>query len=446
MTRSHIVIVAPPLPGHWDPLKVLAGALQERGYRITFVHMPDAAELVADTRFGFEPVGGGTHGRGALAVYRRLLARAPSMSGFLPMIRATGAMSRMLLQDLPAALARIGADAVIADETEAAGAMVAWHLRLPYVTSITGLPLLRDAALPPPFLSWPFRDDEYGLRRNAGGYRVADMLMRPIRRVLAQHAGPWRLDLAEIERGSPLLQVAQCPPELDFPRSALPPSFRYCGPFRKAPGPPPELPKDRPLVYCSLGSLQGNRPQLFADMSAACADLGARAIVAHGGLLAEEAARALPGDAVAGAFWPQAAVLPRCRAAILHGGFNTVLDALGAGVPMVVAPLAFEQAGTAARVQRTGAGAALFGGRLSRAKLRTALGDVLQQNSYRQSAAGIKRSMEKLGGVNEAAGLIDAALTSGRIPPAPASPTGAATRAFPATDGARDDSRRSGSR
>jgi len=418
MTKSHIAIVAPPLPGHWDPLKVLAGALQGRGYRITFVHMADAAGLVAATPFGFEPVGGGTHGRGALAGYRRLLARAPSLSGFLPMIRATAAMSRMLLQDLPAALARIGADAVIADETEAAGAMVARHLGLPHVTSITALPLLRDPALPPPFLGWPFRDDDYGLKRNAGGYRVAEMLMRPIRRVLEQHARPWRLDLAEIERGSPLLQVAQCPPTLDFPRAALPASFRYCGPFRHAAGPPPALPQDRPLVYCSLGSLQGDRPQLFADMAAACADLGARAVVAHGGLLSQSAAGALPGDPMVAPFWPQPEVLSQCRAAILHGGFNTVLDALGAGVPMVVAPLAFEQAGTAARVQRTGAGAALFGGRLSRAKLRGALEQVLDQPSYRQSAADMARSMAKLGGGEEAAGSIDAALTSGRTPPA----------------------------
>jgi MGT family glycosyltransferase len=298
--------------------------------------------------------------------------------------------------------------------------MVARHLRLPYVTSVTGLPLLRDPTVPPPFLGWAYRDDEQGLKRNAGGWRVADRLMRPIRRVLEQHARAWQLDLEEIDRGSPLLQVAQCPAELDFPRTALPSSFRYCGPFRAAAPAAPELPADRPLVYCSLGSLQGDRPRLFADMAAACADLGARAVIAHGGLLSEAAARSLPGSPLVAPFWPQPAVLPKCAAAILHGGFNTVVDALGAGVPVVVAPLAFEQAGTAARVQRSGAGIALVGGRLSRRKLREALAQVLEDASYGQAAAGMAARMAKLDGAREAAALIQQALQTGRTPPAAA--------------------------
>jgi len=420
MSKRHIAIVAPPLPGHWDPLKVLAAELRQRAFKVTFIHMPDAGAMLMETPFAFEAVGGGTHGPGALAAYRGRLARAPSLAGFLPMLRATAGMSGMLLQDLPAALARIGADAVIADETEPAGAIVARHLGLPYVTSITGLPLLRDPAVPPPFLGWSYRDDDYGLKRNAGGWRVANRLMWPIRRVLGQHARAWRLDLAEIDRGSPLLQVAQCPPGLDFPRTALPSSFRYCGPFRAAAPAAPQLPTDRPLVYCSLGSLQGDRPRLFADMAAASADLGARAVVAHGGLLGDDAARSLPGAPLVAPFWPQSAVLPYCRAAILHGGFNTVLDALGAGVPMVVAPLAFEQAGTAARVQRAGAGIPLFGGRLSRRKLRAALSQVLEEPSYREAAAALAVAMATLGGARLAADLIEQALQTGQTPPAPA--------------------------
>jgi MGT family glycosyltransferase len=404
--------------GHWDPLKVLARELVERGCRITFIHMPDAVAMLEDTPFGFAAVGGGTHGPGALAAYRRRLARAPSLGGFLPMLRATADMSAMLLQDLPAVLARIGADAVVADETEPAGALVARRLGLPYVTSITGLPLLRDPLVPPPFVGWEYRRDAYGLRRNAGGYRVAARLMRPIRKVLERHARVWRLDLEEIDRGSSLLQVAQCPPELDFPRAGLPASFRYCGPFRAPTLPELELPRDRPLVYCSLGSLQGNRPRLFADMAAACVDVGARAIVAHGGLLGRNAVRRLPGDPLTASFWPQPATLPQCRAAILHGGFNTVLDALAAGVPMAVAPLAFEQAGTGARVARSGAGVVLSGRPLTRRKLRSALHQILEEGRYRSAAETMAVRISHLGGARLAADLVMEALTSGRIPPA----------------------------
>jgi len=416
MSRTHFAIVAPPLPGHWDPLRVLAAELTSRGHRVTFLHMPDAKAMLKGTPFAFQPVGIQSHGSGALADYRRRLGRAPSIAGFFPMLRASAAISAMLLRDLPDALRRIGAQAVIGDETEPVTGLVAQHIGLPWITSVTGLPLLRDPLVPPPFLSWRFRDDEAGLKRNAGGYLVADRLMRPISRVIEQQAQAWRIEIESVHAGSPLLQVAQCPPGLDFPRRALPRSFHYCGPFRAGNPPPPvALATDRPLVYCSLGSLQGNRPRLFAAMTRACADVGARAVVAHGGLLGDAAARALPGDPISAAFWPQPSVLPLCRAALLHGGFNTVLDALAAGVPMAVHPLAFEQPGTAARIARSGAGI-VSRGRLTRGKLRRTLTALLEQMSYRTAAQHLAQEISGLGGASHAADLIEEAL---RITPRP---------------------------
>lgn len=413
--KRHFAIVAPPLPGHYDPLKVLGRRLVDRGHRVTFVHMPDAAPMLAGTGLGFHPVGSASHGAGSLARYRAQLAQAPRLGGFFQMIRATAAISDMLLRELPGALRQIGADAVIADDTEAAGAMVARHLALPFVVSVTGLPLLHDPDVPPPFVGWPYRSGRLGRRRNAGGYSVAERLMRPIRRAHDHYRAAWELGPGDL-RGAQPIYVAQCPAGLDFPRRALPGGFHYCGPFR-APGyVEVDLPRDRPLVYCSLGSLQGDRPELFAAMARACADIGVRAVVAHGGLLSDAAARALPGEPVVRAFWDQPALLPHCAAAILHGGFNTVLDALAAGIPMVVVPLAFEQPGTASRVARTGAGQAIMSGRLSRRRLRGALERVLRDGSYRLSAQRIAAEMAQLGGADLAADLIEQAIRSASAP------------------------------
>lgn len=412
----HFAVIAPPLAGHYQPLLVLADALIARGHRVTFVHVEDARALVAGSTAGFHAVGGADYPPGALAAWLGRLARPTGPLGLPTMIGATGRLVAMLLGELPGALRAIGADAVIAESAEPAGALVARHLGLPFVTAHTGLPLNREDGVPPPFVGWAYREGWRAVQRNRSGYRVTNWLMRPIDGVVAARAAAWGLDPLAEGGYSPLLQVAQCPAGLDFPRAALSPVFRYCGPFRGAEEPAIDLPGDRALVFCSLGTLQGDRPRAFAAMARACAELGARAVIAHGGGLSAREAGALPGDPLVRAFWPQRAVLKRCVAAVVHGGLNTVLDALAAGVPMVVAPIAFEQPATAARVARAGAGR-VVSGRLTAARLRRALRRVIDDSAHAAAAARLAREMAEPGGAEMAAALIDAAVRGGAVTP-----------------------------
>jgi zeaxanthin glucosyltransferase len=419
---KHIAVVAPPVAGHFRPLLVLADALVARGYRVTFVHMEDARVLVAGASADFHAVGAARLGPGALDRYVARLARSTGPLGLPAMIRATAAITAALLDELPDALGAIGADAVIAEAAEPAGALAARKLGLPFVTSHTGLPLNRERGVPPPFVGWRYEAGEWAARWNEGGYRVTDRLMRPIDGAVAARAAEWGLDATADGGFSPLLQVAQCAPGLDFPRAELPPSFRYCGPFRAAEADgfvarELEVGDDRPLVFCSLGSLQGDRPRVFAAMARACADVGARAVIGHGGKLSPRAATGLPGDPLVRDFWPQRAVLERCVAAVLHGGFNTVLDALGAGVPMVVSPIAFEQPATAARVAHAGVGLVLKG-RLTAGRLRRALRLVIDDPAYARAAGRLGEELAGLGGAERAAALIDEAVRTGRTPAA----------------------------
>ncbi|RZM37529.1 MAG: glycosyltransferase, partial [Sphingomonas sp.] len=303
----------------------------------------------------------------------------------------------------------------IADSVEPAGALVARHLRLPFVTAVTGLPLIREPAVPPPFLGWPYRPDAVGRNRNTGGYAVSDLLMRPVTKAVLAYARRWGLDPDDRHQWSHRLQIAQCPAGLDFPRTALPPSFRYGAPWRWY-EPVEIVPKadGRPLIYCSLGSLQGARRSLFAAMTAACAAVGARAVVAHGGGLSASEADTLPGDPLVRAFWPQTSILPQCSAAILHGGFNTVLDALAAGVPIVAVPLAFEQPATAARLKRIGAARIVSAAEAGKGGIERALRLVLADPIYRHAARRLAVDMAAAGGVAEAAALVDAALRDDR--------------------------------
>ncbi|MFI2366362.1 glycosyltransferase [Promicromonospora sp. NPDC019610] len=113
-----------------------------------------------------------------------------------------------------------------------------------------------------------------------------------------------------------------------------------------------------PPVYVGFGSMPVVDPAaLLAAVDAACADLGVRALVSAGwndfsgaagsdGPAGQSGADGQPGQTgqlgpdtkrvrVVGAV-DHAAVLPRCRAAVHHGGAGTTAAALRAGLPAVV--------------------------------------------------------------------------------------------------------------
>ena len=405
---GHIAIITAPLAGHLNPAQVLAGALIDRGWRVSVVHVHEARRFITHSAVHFSGLP-----RGAAPALEPYLATLVEPSGpirLTRMIRATAAMTDRLLAEAPAVLERIGATAVLADAVEPAGPLIARKLDLPFAVAVTGLPLLREADVPPPFLGWRYRADAVGRFRNRSGYAVTDWLMRPVTRVLDAHRRDWGLTP---EGKLPCIQIAQCPQGLDYPRRDVPPGFFYGSPWRAEEPEDFHAPDDpRPLVFCSLGTLQGARRALFATMAEACARVGARAVIGHGGGLSVAEEAGLPGDPLVRAFWPQPAVLRRCSAAILHGGFNSVLDALAAGVPIVALPIGFEQPGTAARLVRIGAGRMLSPRRLSVRALADALQDVMVRPSYRTAARSIAAEIAGGGGADRAAAAITAALAS----------------------------------
>ena len=409
LAAGHLAVLTSPLPGHLNPTQVLARALNARGWRVTVVHVGAARRFVTEPGLGFAALPGAADEQ--FNAFLDTLIEPTGPVRLNRMIRATATMTDGLLEHAPAVLERIGATAVLADAVEPAGPLIAQRLGLPCAVTITGLPLLGEADVPPPFLGWRYRDDRWGRFRNRGGYAVTDLLMRPITRVLAARRRAWGLALD----AAPRVQVAQCPQTLDFPRRALPLTFRYGTPWRSEVGDDVALPEDgRPLVFCSLGTLQGARRDLFAMMAQACADIGARAVIGHGGRLLRAEEAALPGDPLVRAFWPQAPVLRRCSAAVLHGGFNSVLDALAAGVPIVALPIGFEQPATAARIARIGAGRVLSPRWLSTGRLAGALRAVIEQPGYARAARWLAAEIAAGTG---AAGAADA-ITASLAPPA----------------------------
>jgi rhamnosyltransferase subunit B len=70
----------------------------------------------------------------------------------------------------------------------------------------------------------------------------------------------------------------------------------------------------------------------------------------------------LPADVLWLPYVPLRALLPRVAALVHHGGIGTTAEALRAGVPQVIVPLAYDQFDNAARVTALAAGCGLAGG------------------------------------------------------------------------------------
>jgi MGT family glycosyltransferase len=292
---------------------------------------------------------------------------------------------------------------------EPAGGLVAEHLGLPFVTTATGLPINRELGVPPPYVAWDHDPSPAGHKRNRGGYRVSDWLMRRQGDVLQRHCErlglPWRRRLDQFF--SARAELAQAVRGIDFPRRELPTSFHYLGPWRRDDAELrwEEALDGRPLVFCSLGTLQGNRAAIFRKVAAAARQLDFQLLIAHGGRLDPAEAGRLPGRPIVRDFVPQRAVLAKAALAVTHAGFNTVLDALEFGVPLVAIPLAFEQPATAARIRHAGVGD-VVPPRIRPRALAAAMAKVMAGPRYRDSVASVRAEIGQAGGVQTAADII----------------------------------------
>jgi MGT family glycosyltransferase len=110
---------------------------------------------------------------------------------------------------------------------------------------------------------------------------------------------------------------------------------------------------------------------------------------------------------------PLRAMLSGTDVYITHGGFNSVREAVAAGVPLVVIPLGAGQYYAAERVAMLGLGIAISPGDRTPDRIRAAVTSVLSDDSYRRRARWLKERMDALLETTSPVGLIER-LAAGR--------------------------------
>lgn len=406
---SHFAFFIPPYAGHLNPALALAAALRRRGHATTLVGPLDLRARAEAAGIDFAPIGLVSHPPGTVARMADHLASTAGLAGLGRVITDMVALTEAFCRDGERLLPDLGASAIVADQMEPAGGLLARRFGLPQVSLANALLVNRDPMVPPPFTAWSYDPSAWGRWRNEGGYRVSDLLMRPIGRQIAAWAQRWSLGpLHRLDDClSPDLQISQMLAGLDFPRSPLPAGLHYVGPLREAGAAREPRPQAR-RVFCSLGTLQGGRFGIFRLVAEACRDLGLDLVIAHGGRMSREEEARLPGRPRVAAFLDQRAELAEAGVAVTHGGLNTVLDALSLGVPLLTIPIAFEQAAIGARIARSGAGLRLDRRLLSRRVLRDSLSRMLGEERFQLAADMFAREAASAGGAETAARLVEA--------------------------------------
>ena len=147
---------------------------------------------------------------------------------------------------------------------------------------------------------------------------------------------------------------------------------------------------DAPLVF-TPGTGNRHAAAYFRHALRACLRLGRRAIFLT--TFADQLPAALPPTVLWQAYVPLAALLPHAAALVHHGGIGTTAEALRAGLPQLVVPLAYDQFDNGARVRALGVGDVLPASRLNSARLARALAALLAAAPLRQRCQAMAQRM-----------------------------------------------------
>lgn len=370
----HFVVVTIGSAGDLFPFMAMALALRRAGHRVSFLGPVQHAPYVADSGLDFTGLPADEavlHDpdlwhptRGFGVVWR---ATRPTMARIVPFVEALPRDEQLVLLVHPLALPEAGLCRVARPGLKVAGAYLAPQ----------NLPTVHDPLLVGPWRvpSWvpfaarralwrwgartfidPVALPEVNAARAARGLPPIDTLLSGL------------FGLADLSLT--LFPAWFAPTQPDWPQPLYRGGFPLFDPKPDAPL-SPELLRfldggPAPVVFThGTGNLQAGA--YFRHACAAVGRLGLRAVLLtpH----RDQVPLDLPPSILRQDYVPLRRLLPRVAALVHHGGIGTTAEALRAGTPQLVVPLAHDQFDNAARVTALGVGAGLHATRLNADRL-----------------------------------------------------------------------------
>jgi UDP:flavonoid glycosyltransferase YjiC (YdhE family) len=381
------LITTQPGFGHFHPLVPLAQALATAGHEVAVACAPSFRPTVEAAGVRAFPAGldWRVSGMGdAFPSMRQAWALPESQRQALAFQEVfAGATAARMAADVLVLAERWRPDVIVRSTYEFGGCLAAERLGVPHASVEVGAfypePVLRQLAAAP-----------LGERRAELGLPADPTLAMPYR----------------------YLHLAFVPPSFADPAAPRPPTAHFLrpGPSDRPDG--PALPAwvatlpARPLVYATLGTVFPV-PEVFRAIITGVRDEPVNLIVTVGPEQDPAQFGPQPEHVQIAQYIPQSRLLPRCALVITHGGFSTVLGALGEGVPMVIVPISADQPLLARRCAALGVARVVAREAVRPEAIREAVRDLLGDPAYRERAGAIRREIAALPGPEHAVGLLE---------------------------------------
>jgi MGT family glycosyltransferase len=436
-----------PFAGHVYPNIAIANALRARGHEVAFYTGAMARSVVereAYTYFPFEQVAlriasiigplerSEKNGRDSVQLYEGLTNHYTAAYDQGPFARARrfkgmyhewilGTVPQQVM-DLEAVIAEWDPDVLVCDPF-LWGPILVLHEIQPIPVAVFSFfagCLLPGPDAPPFALGLPCPRNWWTrlLARSVGTAR--DLFVADVRRNanrVRQRYGlrPLYTSVMEFAGQMPLHLVASAP-EFDYERRDLPDSVYYVGPcLWDKPGdesPPAwldQLSDDRPVIYVTEGTAHVRAPVLLRAATQGLADLPVQVVITTG--RHRDPAKLNLGPIAPNVrverWVPHSDLFPKASVVITHGGSGTVLAALQAGLPLVVVPMQWDHLENAQRVMEAQAGLRLAPKHCTPERLRAAVEQVLEVQSFREHAQRLATAFARCGGPKRAAELLE---------------------------------------
>jgi len=410
---SRFVLATAGSLGDLHPYVAVARALIERGHRAMIAAAEDHRAPVEAAGVEFAPV---RPRASDIGDYQELVAR------LFEVRRGPECLMRELVmphlrpacEDLSRAAE--GADLLISHPLTVTLPLVAQLRGLPWVATVLS-PLSFMSSCDPPVIagaSWLRKLRILGVAPYRFIFKLVKLTVRsweaPLREFRRELGLPPAKHPAMFEgQFSPFLNLALFDPELANPQPDWPANVRVCGaPMYDGAAPDAAIRNDlerflnegEPPIAFALGSSAVWIAGDFWEKAAAAAQrLGRRAILVTGPVTP----KGLPEGVRAFPYLPYSSAFPRAAAVVHQAGIGTLAQAMRAGRPQLIVPVAFDQPDNARRAAALGLARVLPFRRVTARRLACELAALLEQPSYARAARNVAEAVSGIDGAGNAA-------------------------------------------